>query len=290
MALGFSPIIVRLSEIGPFSTAFYRFFLSFPILMIWMIVDNVHQFEPKTLQKPKHYWLILGAGIFLAGDLSCWYLSMLNTTIINATLLNNLTVILVPLMCWFFFKEKPSLYLSAGIVCTLIGSAILIGHSLKFNAQNLVGDIYAFVSAFFYAAYMLTIKKLRESFSTPTILAWSALPTIYIFAVAGYMNDEQFFPQTSLGWVWLFGLAIVVHVMGQGLLTYAMAHLSASVSVLILSSSPIFAAIFAWLIVGESLTLQQVSGALIVLTGIIISRETDLLTRWQQRKNQNHAS
>ena len=290
LALGFSPIIVRLSEIGPFSTAFYRFFLSLPVLWIWMVADNLKQVEPKVPQTPTDYLLILGAGVFLAGDLSFWYLSMLHTTIINATLLNNLTVVLVPLLCWVMYKEKPSVYLMMGIGCTLLGSCILIGHSFQFSADNVLGDMYAFTSAFFYAIYMVIVKRLRQRFTTPTILAWSSLPTLYIFAVAGYMNHEHFFPQTSLGWIWLFGLAIIVHVMGQGLLTYAMAHLSASLSALILSSSPIFAAIFAWIIVGESLTLQQILGAVVVMVGIIVARETDLLSRLQKRKNNHHAS
>jgi drug/metabolite transporter (DMT)-like permease len=284
LAMGFSPVMVRLSEVGPFATAFFRFFLAFPILMTWMIFDNLKDLQPKTPHTKRDYFLIMGAGCFLAGDISFWYLSMVHTTLVNATLLNNLTIIIVPLAGWLLFQEKPTLSLCLGIFFTLLGSFILVGYSFSFQTEHLIGDLYGFISAFFYSAFMITVKKLRDHFRPPTILAWGALPTLYILGIAAYLNGDQFFPVTSLGWLWLFGLAIIVHVLGQGLLTYAMAHISAAVSVLILSLAPVFAAIFAWIIVDESLTLLQGVGAGIVLLGIIIAQESDFLTRLKLRK------
>lgn len=285
LAMGFSPIMVRLSETGPFATAFLRFFLAFPILMTWMIFDNLKDVQPKTPRTKKDYFLILGAGCFLAGDISFWYLSMMHTTLVNATLLNNLTVILVPLFGWIIYKERPTLNLTIGILLTVLGSLVLVGHSFSFKVEHLIGDFYGFISAFFYSAFMITVKKLRDHFRPPTILAWGALPTIYILGIAAYLNNDQFLPVTPQGWIWVFGLAIIVHVLGQGLLTYAMAHISAALSVLILSLAPVFAAIFAWIIVGESLTLIQSAGAMIVLLGIIIAQETDFFARFKLRKN-----
>jgi hypothetical protein len=36
IAIGFSPIFVRLSELGPIATGFYRLLLALPLLWLWM--------------------------------------------------------------------------------------------------------------------------------------------------------------------------------------------------------------------------------------------------------------
>ncbi len=36
IAIGFSPLFVRLSELGPVATGFYRLFLALPLLCLWM--------------------------------------------------------------------------------------------------------------------------------------------------------------------------------------------------------------------------------------------------------------
>ena len=37
--IGVSPILVRLSEVGPMTTAFWRVALALPVLMVWSVVD-----------------------------------------------------------------------------------------------------------------------------------------------------------------------------------------------------------------------------------------------------------
>ena len=40
LAMGISPIFVRLSDVGPFASAFYRVFLALPVLYAWMRLEQ----------------------------------------------------------------------------------------------------------------------------------------------------------------------------------------------------------------------------------------------------------
>src|SRR5438270_9670929 len=40
LAISFTPILFRLSEVGPGATAFYRTFLALPIVLGWMLVER----------------------------------------------------------------------------------------------------------------------------------------------------------------------------------------------------------------------------------------------------------
>ena len=48
--LGFSPIAVRLSELGPSATAFYRVFLALPLL--WAVMRGTTTAEVRAAARP----------------------------------------------------------------------------------------------------------------------------------------------------------------------------------------------------------------------------------------------
>src|SRR5260221_1625015 len=90
MLLGFSPIFVRMSDLGPMSTGFYRMLFSLPLLWVWMYWEEKHvQREHVHIPKTKDYLIIVLAGFFFALDLGLWNWSIGYTAIVNATLFNN---------------------------------------------------------------------------------------------------------------------------------------------------------------------------------------------------------
>ena len=65
---------------------------------------------------------------------------------------------------------------------------------------------------------------------------------------------------------------MVSHVGGQGLIAWALAHLSAAFGSVSLLWQPVAAALFAWLLLHESLGAWQMTGGIIVLAGIYLAR------------------
>ena len=86
VAIGGSPIFVRLSEVGPLATAFWRVFLAlFPFFLMSRLAKESDE-QPSGL---RDYILLLLPGVFLAIDLVAWHLSLHMTSVANATLLES---------------------------------------------------------------------------------------------------------------------------------------------------------------------------------------------------------
>jgi drug/metabolite transporter (DMT)-like permease len=120
----------------------------------------------------------------------------------------------------------------------------------------------------FYAGYQLTVTKLRARVAASTIMAWSGLVTAIVLLPVALVSGERLLPVTDTGWIKLFGLALISQVAGQSLIAYAMAHLPATFSSVGLLFQPVMATLFAWLLLGEAVSLLQLAGGFTVLVGI----------------------
>jgi drug/metabolite transporter (DMT)-like permease len=286
VGIGFAPVLVRLSEAGPVSTAFYRLFFALPVLWIWM--ESVQwgdkksaATEPRTIgetipssrlpARASATWLFAAAGFFFAGDLAFWHWSIRLTSVANSTLLTNFAPFLVMIGARILFAERITPALLGGLLVASAGGALLVGASLQVSPEHVWGDLLALVTAVFYAGYLLTIKYLRRSFGTAAIMARSALVTCPLLLLVAWVSGEELYVTTIRGWVVLITLALVSHVGGQSLIAYALAHLRASFSSISLLLQPVVAAILAWIILHEPLGVMQAAGGLVILAGIVIA-------------------
>lgn len=275
--IALSPVFVRFSEVGSTATAFYRFFFGLPIVWVWMVFDSTKSLQPRTPRGAKDYFLMVACGIFLGLDITFWHLSMTQTSVVNAILLNALTPVIVALATWVIFREKVTLPLFLGILLALVGAYLLVTAKVSGKiAGSLKGDLNAFLSAFFYAGFMITSKELRKTFATPTILFWVTLSGMYVLAVNAFFMNEVVVPYNPSGWLLLVALALVVHIFGGGLLNYSMGHLSATFSSLTALVGPLVAALIGTFVFDEPFTLQMLIGGLIVIGGIVLSRQRRL--------------
>jgi drug/metabolite transporter (DMT)-like permease len=117
---------------------------------------------------------------------------------------------------------------------------------------------------------------LRARVATSTIMAWSGLVTAAVLLPLALLSGEQILPHTMTGWVKLAGLAIISQVAGQSLIAYAMAHLPATFSSVGLLLQPVMAALFAWVLLGETLGPLAIAGGVVVLVGIRIAQRAEL--------------
>lgn len=269
-----SPMFVRLSEVGPTATAFFRFFFALPFVWGWMVFDGAKDALARAPRGFQEFFLLVLAGAFLAFDIAFWYRAMIHTSIINAVLLNNFCTVLVAIGGWYFYKDPMSWRLVLAIALALIGSTLLVGSNITLGLNTLKGDLFALASAFFYAGFMLVVKHLRGQFSTPTIMMWGGFSSLYVLAFMAYFMADNFFPQTPMGWGILIVLGVVIHTCGQGLMSYSMGHLTVTFASITTFAGPVVAGLIGWLMFNEHITLYQSLGMVIILAGIILSRRS----------------
>jgi len=268
--IALSPIWVRVSEVGPTMSAFWRVALAVPAL--WLLVPLVGASSTRPAQRVP-WKLYAMAGIAFAGDLAFWHWSIQFTSVANSTLLANLASIFVTLAAWVLWRQRPTRLFLLGLAAALLGVGLLVSTSVAFSPTALAGDALGVITAMFYAWYLLAVKGIRDrGAGVLRLMAITTTITACLLLPVALASGEALFPGTALGWWKLLGLALISHAAGQGLIAYALAHLPAAFSSVSLLVQPVMAAVFAWLLLAEPLVGLQVAGGVVVLVGIYLAR------------------
>lgn len=272
-AIAFAPIFVRISELEPTATAFYRFLFAVPFLWLWLGVerhgDAAATSRPTTFRERAPLFL---AGLFFAGDMGFWHWSIVYTSVANATLLANTAPVFVVVAGWLLFGQRTRPLFLFGMALAMTGTAVLMRTSAASGATHLFGDLLGVIAGAFYAAYLMTVERLRARYSTATIMAHAVPVSASIMLVFSLAFSEGMIAVTLAGWATLLGVALVSQVLGQSLIAFGLARLPvafASVSLLI---QPVIAAALAWALLSEAIGRVQGLGAVAVLAGIAIAR------------------
>ena len=270
IGIAFAPILVRLSEVGPVATAFWRMMLALPLLALWTVLQE--RSAPQTDAGRISWPLAVLAGLFFAADLAVWHWSIRLTSVANATFLANLAPVVVTLGAWVLLRERAKPVFFVGMAMALTGAALLVQANVGGAGDALLGDGLGILTAFFYAGYQLCVKRLRGAQSTARIMLVSGAACAAVLLPLALASGETILPTTATGWLVVLALAVVCQFGGQSLITYAMAHLPASFASVSLLVQPVAAAALAWLLFGEALVALQWFGAAAVLTGIWLAR------------------
>lgn len=271
IAIGSSPIFVRLSEIGPLATGFWRLALAVLPLMLMSARGGSDARDTAPL-KAADYARLAIPGVFIAADLGAWHLSLYSTSVANATLIANLAPIFVTLAAWLLFGSRVSNAFIGGLVLAIVGVVVLKGGPGGLLHAQSSGDAIALLAAVFYAGYILSVGRLRSRYSTMRIMLWSSIIAAVLMLPVALVMEDRLFPTSLYGWLILAGLAWLTHAAGQSLIAYALAFLPASFSSLTLLLQPVIAAFLAWTILAEPIGAMQALGGIIVITGIMIAR------------------
>lgn len=274
VAIGTSPIFMRFSEVTPTSAAFWRLLMAIPLLILWQANDirkNKGKATPQLNVKDMKPFIIVG--FFFALDLTMWHWSVKLTSVANSTLLANMAAIFTAVGGFLFFGERFSKTFIGGMMLALLGAMSLMGHSFELAPENLSGDVLGLITAVAYAGYMIFSAKARQKFSTVSIVLGTAVfGCIFLFPLA--INETGLFmPSSLMGWWPLIALAWFTHVVGQSLIVYALAHLPAAFGSITLLIQPLVAAVLAWILFGEFLSIYHFVGAALIISGILVCKK-----------------
>lgn len=269
MAMGISPVFVRFAEIGPFASAFWRVGLALPALWLWSYLER-----PAVPVRPDASARIsvLLAGLFFAGDLSFWHLAIMNTSVANATFLATLAPVWVVLGSGLFLGESVETKVFFGLALCLVGAAALIGDTWSVKPGQLDGDVYGVATSFFFGLYFLAVRRARRVYGAGRIVFLSTVISAIVLLIEAVILEDTFWPPDLSGVAALFAMALVSHSGGQGLLAYALGHLPAAFSSLVIFLEAVFAAFFGWIILAEPVGLIQLIGAIAIFAGISVAR------------------
>ncbi len=266
--MGASPIFVRLADVGPQASAFWRTALALPFLWAWMRFA-----ERGVARAPLRFdGAVLFVGFCFAGDLFFWHLAIVHTTVANATFFAVTAPVFVVAGAFLFLRERSGARVLGGLALCLAGGAALIGQSYQIEPARLIGDFYGIVTAFFFGAYVLAVRQARMQHGAARLMFLSTIVTAALLLVAALAIPQPIIPQSIDSALSLLALALVSQVGGQGLLAFALGSLPAVFSSLVIFLEAVVAAALGWIALGEKLTMIQLLGGLLILGGIYVAR------------------
>ena len=270
--LAFGPWLVRMADVEPIASAWWRMGLGVaPLALLARFAGQ--QPTPGTLGRRALGLAALG-GLFFAVDLALWHLGIVRTTLANASLLSNAASFLLPLWGFAVLGHRPGKKALYAIVFAIAGTMLLVGRSAELSSRHLAGDLFCLGAALFYTAYLIVIDRLRGTLPPLPLLALSTLFGAIAFLPFAYglAGSAGFWPHD---WTPLVLLALGSQVIGQGLVVFAVGHLKPIVVGLALLIQPAVGGIIGALRFGEVPGLPEIAGALCIVAALILVRLPD---------------
>ena len=263
--IGLAPILVRLADAGPAAVGMWRMLFALPLLALIARRGSGGVGAPN--------WILALAGAAFALDLAFWHYGIALTSVAKATVLSNLTPVIVTGVAWLVFRERIRPLFLAAVVLAVGGASFMsLARDPGLSGVNPpLGDAFSAMTAVWYALYFLAVQRARTTSGAAQVMFWSSLTATPLLLVAALMLGERLFPATIGGWAACVGLG-VMHVTGQGAIAWALGRLPASVTSVVVLVQPVVAGVLGWILFAEVLGPGQLAGAIIALTGVILAQ------------------
>ena len=263
--LAMGPWMVRLADVGPVASGFWRLALAIPLLLILVRMSGSGSFR---LSGWMALTIVLG-GLFFAADLAAWHYGIGLTKLANAALFANTSSLLFATYGFIVARMLPPRLQALAFLFALAGAALLLGSSYELSARHLRGDLFAILAGLFYTFYLIVVDRARQTLKPMPVLALATVAGAGPLLTFSILLGEKILPSD---WTPLILLSLGSQVIGQGLLVYSVGHLRPLVVGLGLLSQPAVTALIGWLAYDERLSAADGAGALLICVALVLVR------------------
>jgi drug/metabolite transporter (DMT)-like permease len=138
--------------------------------------------------------------------------------------------------------------------------------------QSHFGEIAALLTAVFWTVTSMSFEAAGKRIGSLTVNLLRLYLAFIIYSVYLYFVRGLAFPTDASehAWVWLSVSGLVGFAIGDLLLFQAFVVVGARISMLVMALVPPITALIGWLILGETLTVTDLSGMIITITGVVL--------------------
>lgn len=192
------------------------------------------------------------------------------TTASKTGFITGLYVPLVPLFAWPLMGEKPSRHAVIGLILATIGLALL---SLRGDLQIEKGDLLVLGCAIAFAWQVVLIAYFAPRMPALTLAQVQITVVAVASALVSLGLGEQLLPLPRGVWGAVAFNGVIATSVALGLQNYLQGKTSATHAAFIFVLEPVFAAMFGWLLAGETLDLRGWLGSAMILAGMIVGQK-----------------
>ena len=267
ISYGLLPIFIIPVKKAGFSldvTLFYRFFISFVFVLLFLLYKKV---DLKISKFEVVIMLILGLFYALSSEFLFLAYDYLSPGIASTILF--VYPIIVALILFVFYKEKLTKATVFSLIISFAGVLVL---SAKDSLENInfIGLLISFMSAVSYALYIVLVNKSKISFSGIKISLYSLLFSSLYYLIKILLLDESIMVDSSF----LFNTAIfslVTTVFSMVALVEAIKLIGSTSSSIMGALEPVVAVGISVLMFNEEFTLSLFIGLVLILFGVIVN-------------------
>jgi len=179
--------------------------------------------------------------------------------------ITGLYVVATPLFAAALLQTRITWLTWAAVLLAVIGLAVLTLDGLSVG----YGEALTFVAAMLYALHIVGLG----AWSTATDAMGLAILQLIVIAVVCLVctaPDGIVLPDRASDWASLLYMALIPGALGIVGQTWAQAHLPPTRTAIVMSMEPVFAAFFAVLLGGESLTSRMLLGGVFVVAAMLV--------------------
>jgi len=262
-----------LFEIPPFTLNFYRWTFA------WLILAP---FTLKEIIEKKNYILeniklivILGITSITIFN-SIVYYSLNFTQVISGVLMISTIPVMIIFFCWLLKIEKTNTYQILGVILSLSGVAVIITKAnlaILLNLNFNKGDLWMVVAMFSWAMYSALLRKKKLKISQLSLLQ-IIISAGLIFLLPAYLIELALGYRANIHLPFILTLTYVVLFPGLASFIFWIKGISiigSNRAGIFLHLIPVFSTIMAILIFKEKFMFFHLVGAVLIITGIILS-------------------
>ena len=262
-----------LFEIPPFTLNFYRWTFA------WLIL------APFTLQEitRKKNYILKNIGLIIILGItsitifnSIVYYSLNFTQVISGVLMISTIPVMIIIFCWLFRIEKTNFYQILGVIFSLSGVVVILTKAnldILLNLNFNKGDLWMVVAMFSWAMYSALLRKKKFELSQLALLQ-TIISAGLFFLLPAYLIELTLGYRVSIHLPFVLTLTYVVLFPGLASFIFWIKGISligSNRSGIFLHLMPIFSTILAILIFKEKFMIYHLIGAMLIITGIILS-------------------
>ena len=259
-------------HISPMVLTFSRWALAFIIVALFARKQIAHDW-PK-IRKHLPYLLIMGT-IGYSGFNIMLYSALHHTSAINVAIEQSAMPLMIFLGSLVLYRQTFGWLQVIGFTLTLLGVAVVITSGdlslLKTQTFNR-GDVMMFIAAIFYSVYSIGLKQKPDIHWLSLLVAFFAGALISSTAALIWevSDGTAIFPTTSTGYMVVAFTAILPSIVAQACYIEGVGKLGANAAGIYINLLPIFAAIFAVILLDETLSQFHVVALALVIAGITL--------------------
>lgn len=268
-SISLTAVFTKLADASTATVVFYRCLFALAPLALLAYAEIRRNGAPARRTVALH---LLG-GVFLGLDFALWTQSIAMVGAGIATILNNVQVLVVPLLAWALFRERiPGRFVLA-VPVMFAGIALaggVLGGDATAGSSPLVGTLLGLASGVAFAGYIILIGRTGRATgggANTQVLASTVTAGIVGTGFGTAWGGIDLAP----GWGvigWLAALALVGQVLGWVLLGASLPKLPSQIGASMLLLQPALAVVFAMVLLGERPTAAQLAGCVVVVAAV----------------------